>query len=47
MKVYLTDSQVPELAGLNRAQSRIVRRRALEMLRKDQPSIFDSARLLI
>lgn len=47
MKVYLTDSQVPELADLNRAQRRIVRRRALEMLRKDQPSIYDAARLLI
>ena len=47
MKAYVTDSQVPELSRLNRSQRRIVRRRALEMLRKDRPSIYDSARLLI
>jgi hypothetical protein len=46
MIVYFTDSQVPELADLNRSQRKIVRRGALEMLRKDQPSILDSARLL-
>jgi hypothetical protein len=46
MRVYFTDSHVPELADLNRSQRKIVRRGALEMLRKDQPSILDSARLI-
>ena len=46
MRVYFTESQVPELAGLNRSQRKIVRRGALEMLRRDQPSLLDSVRLL-
>ncbi len=46
MRVYFTESQIPELAGLNRSQRKIVRRGALEMLRKDQPSLFDSVRLV-
>ncbi len=46
MRIYFTESQVPELAGLNRSQRKIVRRGALEMLRRDQPSLLGSVRLL-
>lgn len=46
MRVYFTESQVPELAGLNRAQRKIVRRGALEMLRTEQPSLVGSVRIL-
>ncbi len=42
MRLYFSESQVPELAGLNRSQRKIVRRGALEMLRRDQPSRFGS-----
>lgn len=46
MRVYFTESQVPELTDLNRAQRKIVRRGALEMLRTEQPSLVGSIRVL-
>jgi|SRR5579883_1715534 len=38
MRLYFADGQVPELAALKRADRRIVRRGAFEMLCQERPS---------
>ena len=38
MKLYLTDSQIPELTTLSRRQRRLVRQGAFAMLRSERPS---------
>ena len=37
MRIYFTDAQVPELAGLKTAQRRVVWHGAFDMLRREHP----------